>query len=367
MKFRLVGAACGLCFLAAGVGGAQTFPAGMASPPAAATPDTVTAEVTGPADWPPPAAIGVWPAEPRFGEVAALWFDFPRAVATAGADSLRTAADWLEFTAKPGQGPWWRRWFSKRQEAARLADGAPALASGRFRVVVPVRVYAAGPARIAWRGGPQTDVFPVRGRLGTTKEPAGVRDPRGLGWYVGRILAGLLVLVALAALGLGIRRRWRGGPVAMDRPLPAPAWMAAAIALWRLDQDDLPARGEGREFLDRLAGILRAYLAARFYLPACESTAAELAAAIESSGWPVAPLREFVALIAGADGDRYAPGRIDAPRCRADLARAVALIAAVRVEARYTVVPAALRLDAEAAWGGLARRHLGETAREVAA
>jgi hypothetical protein len=164
-----------------------------------------------------------------------------------------------------------------------------------------------------------------------------------------------------------LRRRLHRVGAPVDRPLPAPGWLAAAIALWRLDEADLPARGDGREFLDRLAVILRAYLAARFYLPACESTAAELRAAVADCGWPTPPLDDFVDLIAAADGDRYAPGRIDASRCRADLARAVALIAAVRCEPRYTPVPAALRSEAEAAWRGLCRRHLGESGGEVAA
>ncbi len=194
-----------------------------------------------------------------------------------------------------------------------------------------------------------------------------VRDPRNLGWYAGRIGLTVLALAAGVALWLWLRRRLRSGAAAVDRPLPAPGWLAAAIALWRLDEEDLPARGEGRMFLDRLAAILRAYLAARFYLPACESTATELATAIEGSGWPAAPLRDFVALIAAADADRFAPGRIEPARCRADLARAVALISAVRIEPRYTPVAAALRVEAEAAWSGLCRRHLDVSPREVAA
>jgi hypothetical protein len=177
----------------------------------------------------------------------------------------------------------------------------------------------------------------------------------------------VFALAGAVALWLWLRRRLRRGTAVVDRPLPAPGWMPAAIALWRLDQEDLPARGNGRVFLDRLAAILRAYLAARFYLAACESTAAELAAAVDGSGWPSMPLRDFVALIAAADGDRFAPGRIEPARCRADLARAVALISAVRIDPRYTAVPAALRVDAEAAWSGLCRRHLGESSAEVAA
>jgi hypothetical protein len=248
-----------------------------------------------------------------------------------------------------------------------LADGAPSPAAGAWRTVVPIRLYATGPAQIVWRDGPGTGVFPVRGRLATTEKPAAVRDPRDLGWYAGRIILVLLALVGIAAGWWWLRRRLRRGAAIADRPLPAPDWMAAAIDLWRLEQEDLPARGEGRAFLDRLAAILRAYLAARFYLPACESTASELAAIIEDCGWPVAPLRDFVALIAAADGDRFAPGRIEPTRCRTDLTRAVALISAVRSEPRYTPVPAALRVEAEAAWNGLCRRHSSDLPGKVAA
>jgi hypothetical protein len=45
----------------------------------------------------------------------------------------------------------------------------------------------------------------------------------------------------------------------------------------------------------------------------------------------------------------------------------VALIAAARIEPRYTPVPAAVRVEAEAAWNALRRRYLGASPREVAA
>jgi hypothetical protein len=354
-----------LLFIAGAAAQAQS--GAEALPPTSVVPDTVAAKLGGPRGWPVPDAVSVWPAEPRFGEVAALLLDFPRDVRGFEADSLMTDADWLEIAVDVTRGPWWRRWLGGDQAVQRLADGAPAPAAGAWRAVVPVRVYATGPAQVEWRGGPATGVFPVRGRLGATGETAEVRDPRGLGWYAGRLALLVLALAGAIALWLWLRRRLRRGAPAADRLLPAPGWMAAAIALWRLDQEDLPARGDGRVFLDRLAAILRAYLAARFYLPACESTAAELAAAIEGCGWPAAPLRDFVALIAAADGDRFAPGRIDSARCRVDLTRALVLISAVRIEPRYTPVPAALRVDAQAAWSGLCRRHLGESSGAVAA
>ncbi len=357
-----------VCGLLCGAHAAALAQPGAASmPPASVVPDTVSAELGGPRHWPAPVAVSLWPAEPRFGEVAALLLDFPGEVRGFRADSLATAADWLEVVSPAADRPWWRRWGGGDDPAARIAAEATAPAAGTWRAAVPVRVYTTGPAQIVWRDGPGTGVFPVRGRLGATDESAAVRDPRGLGWYAGRVAFVVLALVATAVLALWLRRRLRRGATAVDRPLPVPGWLSAAIALWRLDQEDLPARGEGRAFLDRLAAILRAYVAARYHLPACESTATELLAAIEGSGWPETPLRDFVALIAAADADRFAPGRIEPARCRADLGRAVALIAAVRIEPRYTPVPAALKVEAEAAWQGLCRRHLGDAPREVAA
>lgn len=345
---------------------AQVLGPNAGAPVTAAAPDTVSADITAPAGWPVPAAAAVWPAEPRFGDPAALLFDFAGEAPAAGADSLTSSADWLEIRGGAGGQRGWRRWFTRRQTADDVASGAPPPAAGQSRLVVPVQIYATGPAQVGWRGGPRTVVFPVRSRLGDAKEAAPVREPRGLGWYVGRLVAAALALVALVVLLLWLRRRLRG-ILAVDRPLPAPAWMAAALALWRLDQENLPAGGDGRVFLDRLAAILRAFVADRFHVPACELTAAELTVAAADCPWATGPLEDLVALIAAADGDRYAPTRVDASRCRADLARAVALIAAARVEATHTPVEAALRVEAAAAWDGLRRRHLHEGSGEVAA
>jgi len=143
--------------------------------------------------------------------------------------------------------------------------------------------------------------------------------------------------------------------------------MEAAVALWRLEGEDLPARGEGRRFLDRLAGILRAYLAGAYHLPACESTAGELAAAAARSGWPAEPLGGLVALVAAADRDRFAPAAVSPDRCTGDLARAVALVAAGHFAPRHSPVPAGLRAEAEDAWRQLCRRHRPSAPGEAAA
>ncbi len=139
--------------LAAGVALAQ--PGAATMPQASAAPDTVSAELGGPRGWPVPVAIRVWPAEPRFGEVAALLLDFPGEVRGLAADSLTTAADWLEIAATGGSRPWWRRWFGGGAAAETLTAGAPAAAAGTWRAVVAGACVCDG-----------TRAGPVAGRAG---------------------------------------------------------------------------------------------------------------------------------------------------------------------------------------------------------
>ncbi len=347
--------------LTVGVGLAQG-PRLMPAPPdsAAAPPDTAVATLSGPSAWGRPEAIRLWPTSSRFGAVSAVVLDFPQRVASFAADSLDLGAPWL-VPATPQRSadrPWWRRLLSHepRVDGPDVSDLPPA-APGTWRTVVPARVYRTGPVRVAWAGGAIGEVVQVAGVLSDPSAVADIRDPRGLGWYRLRMLVALLAALLIVLLVWRLRRRRRRAALPPDRPLVPPAWYAAAHALWGLDADDLPARGMGRDFLDRLAGILRAYLAGRFWLPAPELTAQEIAVAALESGWPKAWLRGFVTLIAAADADRYAPSPIDAARCRRDLTTALSLIAAVRIEARYTPVDVMVRTAGEEGWERLQEKY----------
>jgi hypothetical protein len=164
------------------------------------------------------------------------------------------------------------------------------------------------------------------------------------------ILAGIVIVVLAGVL---LVARWRGRRSCdwpSDRPLPAFAWVEAAPALNELASMSHVGADSGRAFLDRLAGILRRYLAVRFQLPAEEMTPAEIAAAGEQAGWPPAALQGFVRLLQRCDDDRYAPDPVAAHRCRASLEEALDLIEAVRIQPRYTPVAAEATAVAEAAW-----------------
>lgn len=308
--------------------------------------DTATALLAGAAGTAAPRAILVWPDTVSFGD--------PFWVALAGAaappPTPAAGADWLEWESPAtDQG---RRGAGARPETPR---GWPPPDSGA-RVVGRARAYRSGPLRLGWAG--QSDlvstVVNVRPRLPAAAPPAPVRDPRGLGWRGWRLAVLALVVAGLAAW---LARRWRrrhapAGPV--DAPLPPPAYLAAACALRALLDEALPARGEGRRFLDRLAGEIRLYLRARYRVPAPTLTPDEIASALTALGHPAPLTAAGERLLRGCDARRFAPGAATPAACQPLLAEAVALIAAGRVPARFTAVPAPLLVAGEAAWARLA-------------
>jgi hypothetical protein len=265
--------------------------------------------------------------------------------------------------ASPVAGADWLEWESPAEDHGRRGAGTrpspprgwPPADSGA-RVVGRVRAYRSGPLRLGWAGQPDllSAVVSVRPRLAAAAPPAPVRDPRGLGWR-GRRLA-LLALVAAGLVAL-LARRWRrrhapAGPV--DVPLPPPAYLTAARALRALLDEALPARGEGRRFLDRLAGEIRLYLRARYRVPAPTLTPDEIAQALTALGHELPLAVAGERLLRACDARRFAPGAATSAACQSLLAEAVALIAAGRVPARFTPVPAPLLSEGEAAWARLA-------------
>jgi hypothetical protein len=307
--------------------------------------DTATALLAGAAGAVAPRAILVWPDTVSFGD--------PFWVAMAGTSALSPSAaagaDWLEWESPAAD-------QGRRGAGASLAPprGWPPPDSGA-RVVGRARAYRSGPLRFGWAGQPDlfSTVVNVRPRLPAAAPPAPVRDPRGLGWR-GRRLA-LLALVAASLVTL-LARRWRrrhapAGPV--DAPLPPPAYLATARALCALFDEALPARDEGRRFLDRLAGEIRLYLRARYRVPAPTLTPDEIAPALAALGHPALLAAAGERLLRGCDARRFAPGAATSAACQALLAEAVALVAAGRVPARFTVVPAPLLIEGEAAWARL--------------
>jgi hypothetical protein len=120
--------------------------------------------------------------------------------------------------------------------------------------------------------------------------------------------AGLIALLVIAAVVVGIivwRRRRQAGPRAEIEGLLAPD-QAALQALGRLRTDELVAAGQFLPFYQRLDEILRAWLQARFDIPALERTTLgtmyHLRARREAEAWR----GDYLELLKAADRVKYA-------------------------------------------------------------
>jgi hypothetical protein len=314
---------------------------------ASASPDTGRLVIEAPADWPAPRAVRLVPDSLRFGAEGALQLDFTTRPSGFVADSLQIAAPWVEVPE-----PW---------RPQRLSGGSPADAS--WRVELPLRVYRVGPLKVEWQSGREpvavaaAPIAFVAGRTAPGARPAAVRPPRGIGWNPLLLLA--LLLLAVVASGVAMRlvaRRRRRAWNPHDRPLASPAWLAAAESLRSLVEEDLPGRGEGRRHLDRLAGVVRRYLAARFGLPALELAAAELPVAGSFRGFATREIAPFTNLLEEIDSVRFAPQPVVGSVCRRLTGAAVAAIARRRVVPRWTPITPQRRQAGERAWAWLIDR-----------
>lgn len=100
------------------------------------------------------------------------------------------------------------------------------------------------------------------------------RDWRLVALYSG---AGLLLLLLVALAIWYFRYRRRGlSPFARPAPPPRPAHEVALEALRRLQQAQLPEKGEIKSYFIQLSDVLRRYLAGRFGFAAMELTTVEL-------------------------------------------------------------------------------------------
>jgi hypothetical protein len=345
-------------------------PGGMSVP---AEPDTALGLVTGPSGWPEPVNIYLWPHSLRYGDVAALVIDFPKGTEKADPDSIRSLTDWLVIAgrtdsegAEPRRGLWGRltAWLNRRSLAAVPPPHALPPADG-VRLITNIRVYWPGPFRLGWSSDAavRSSVHTPASLLGNSFQPAAIRHPRSLGWSWPSI--GLLVVAILAVACLWwLFRRRRSRPMRpdLDLPIPPPAYLLTAQELWRLYEEQLPAKGQGRLFLDRFSAVLRSYLAARFRIRAAEMIPPEIAAALQNRGYSTELAAAFAALLEGCDIDRYRPGGVTAERCRRYLLEGLEMISQTKVAARYTPLPAELSLRGEQCWSRLRKLDLGPAA-----
>lgn len=362
-------ATCGLtiCVLSTLLGGAalqvgpgpavaQPVPAAPGAwndQPASAPPDTLVARFSWrEGDEPVPVSLTTTPTVVRLGEVVAVILEGSPQTVWPAAEAVQVDVDWLEPVPVAAE-------LVQSLEPVAVLD-----AGDRPQLITAWRVYRLGPWRAAWADGPAGEVLQVAGRLDAQAPIQPVRDPRAAGGLP-RWLPWLLLAALLMGCGFWLWRRWRGRaspPAAADQPLPAPAWLQAALDLSDLDHSVAGAPAAGRDFLDRLAGILRRYLQGRFHLPAVEMTAAELAPAARRAGWPADQLEGFLQVLATCDRLRYAPPEVSARHCRDCFGQALECIERVRVEPVWSPVPPSQLAAASHAWQDLRARHPSRSA-----
>lgn len=304
----------------------------------AAAPDTAVVRLSWPDAGGSIAAVSLWPDSLIFGEDAVVVLDLEPGAQALPPDSVQVDAPWLE--PMPA---------SSDLAEVDLPDTAGPRQQLRYRV------YREGPWRVAWGDGPPGAVQVVQGRVDDPAAIEPVRDPRAIGGlprWVLALLAALAVVLAVLAAWWRLRRRRQHWSPAFPALAP-PAWLEAATALRALDQDALL----GRERLDGLATVLRRYLEGRFYLEATEMTAPEIAAAARRAGRQAPVLAAFADLVGLCDDARYRPDHVGSQQVIEAMQRALDLIEEVRVQPRWTPVPADRVADAQAAWTLLRQRY----------
>lgn len=191
---------------------------------------------------------------------------------------------------------------------------------------------------------------PVEVKIESVLPKQGQTQPKG---FIGPIMlasswtqwlwAGLIALLVIAAVVVGIllwRRRRQSGPAGELERILAPD-AAALQALGRLRRDDLVAAGQFLPFYQRLDEILRAWLQARFDIPALERTTLGtwyfLRVRHEADAWR----NDYLGLLQAADRVKYAnlpPAHAEA---YAHVEQAEGVIAAARPPEPEPASPAA--------------------------
>lgn len=330
-----------------GIPGAQ-----IPGAPAPAVIDTAVAVFEIPANFPASITAHTIQDTVRFGDLFHLVLDYSPPPEGELEIDPAPGADWLAAVKenKPGLVS---RILGKDAGPQLDTSGLPDLGD-QVRVVYTFRVYRTNPFRLQV-GSFLSPVIHVQGRVAGTDQTAPVRGPRSAGWsvLVVLILLAVLVVILLLARWLWNRSSPLSGP--SDRPLPVPAWLAAAIELRDLLQGGFLQRGDNRAFLDGLAGITRRFVAARYRIPAQDMTGREIIAACAGLGHRSTQPGVFARLIDALDRRRYDPEGSPVAWSREQAVLFFDQLSEVRLMPRFTEVPGPLRREGDLAWAGLER------------
>lgn len=135
-------------------------------------------------------------------------------------------------------------------------------------------------------------------------------------------LLGLALLAAWLLVRWWLARRRRPVPAAAPTPAPAPAPLPARSTLRLLEdlaQRKLIEANRPREFHAALSAIMRAYLGARFALPARRLTTTELLGALGGHQLDERARRQLADLLPGCDLAKFADARPSAAEMEARL------------------------------------------------
>ncbi len=316
--------------------------------PAPASGDTVVADLAWGLDHQRLRTIWVTPDSLLLGDVLTVAVDVPSGHEDWPDSLLMAKQPWLE--AVPTDGDAIGVGIIDPASGTTPVGNMPPIPPGHVRLWRQFRVYQLDPFKVRIQDL-SSRVITVQRRISDQDSMAPVRDPRPLGWSPASWVVGLvLVLVLLLLLWAFWRRRKKVEFQLPDRPLPLPAWLEAICRLEALWKSGCLERGEGRLFLDRLAGLTRIYLADRFGIGAKEMTAQEIVTACRDCAWDVEPVGSLATLMDACDRWRYQPMEPNSRDCRVAAWTFFRAMGTVRIMPEFTPVPADLTLQASGAW-----------------
>jgi hypothetical protein len=137
-------------------------------------------------------------------------------------------------------------------------------------------------------------------------------------WMLLWALAGLLAAAALAYGAWRLFQKYRSHRAAVVE-LPAPLDVRTRRALDALKADDLPTKGNVKDFYFRLSEIVRGYLGERYGFDALECTSSELVAKLRRMSTPGLPEDGLLRFVSESDLVKYARAESSPDSCRAAL------------------------------------------------